>query len=838
MSPSGAYSGGLFDPGGPRKFMEAIAGIPPELEKIVDAFSAIDAKSTAALTNIQQRLAGINTLTGQIGSVGSSVGGSQGGSRWGSAPPSPASTGGIQGNTMGVGGRGNAPGPFVSQTPGTPNGGQQQVQGGGGGWQRAGMAASVALPAFAGAAQRFTQANMSDTMSENLNANMMARAMPGGWTLANQNRFSSIPRGSLAQSGADYATAQATAQMGLGAIPSPVFSKIAGLSPTGKANSALVNNAQNAFQWLAPGASRTQVTQSLTGLYSPQAYQAGLMNGILNKDKGQYTSPDQIFDSIVSKAFTGGYAALAKLTPDQILQAFAPGSAIYVTAQLMFQGDETLFQAFYTYATTKIANQLSSNPATRSANPMTAAGAKQSGLKTTMQQTGLAATSAKNAAISETTAGQAQATETFNNATKTFSNAVDSFLKGTGLGSPIGKGLAGLGSLGGPLGGGIGMLTSILGLGGGGGGGGGLGGMLGMAGGALGITKLMGMLGGAGGAAGAAGGAAGAAEAAGATAAGGAAAGGAAAAAGTLGIGAAGAAAAFGLTKFTSMEANKANSMLGGGTLGAAAKFAINAGGAVSNPLGAAAGINNTIKSGRSFINHLFGGGGGGGSTPTQATNTSASVGAGATGVSDMVKALYNAGFRGSALQSMVAYGISESGGNSNVLNNNPATGDYSVGWFQINYFGNLMASRTARYGDPNSLRSDPQKQANAAWDLSAHGTNFGPWSGDIANGHYANNLPAAQAAVKAAGYARGSYNIATTQLALLHAGERVIPASENYSNTGRYSRGGAGEKHLHIHLDSVTLTGGATKQDAKQIVSLVSAEAQRQEILERIGNS
>lgn len=79
------------------------------------------------------------------------------------------------------------------------------------------------------------------------------------------------------------------------------------------------------------------------------------------------------------------------------------------------------------------------------------------------------------------------------------------------------------------------------------------------------------------------------------------------------------------------------------------------------------------------------------------------------------------------------AIAIAESGGKSVALNNTPATGDYSVGLWQINYFGNLANSRTASYGTPAELQADPNLQAKAAIALSGNGTNWGPWKTDAA---------------------------------------------------------------------------------------------------------
>lgn len=63
----------------------------------------------------------------------------------------------------------------------------------------------------------------------------------------------------------------------------------------------------------------------------------------------------------------------------------------------------------------------------------------------------------------------------------------------------------------------------------------------------------------------------------------------------------------------------------------------------------------------------------------------------------------------------MAAIAEAESSGNPQNLNNTPSTGDYSVGLWQINYYGNLYNSRTAEFGSPGSLSADPNAQARAA---------------------------------------------------------------------------------------------------------------------------
>jgi hypothetical protein len=79
----------------------------------------------------------------------------------------------------------------------------------------------------------------------------------------------------------------------------------------------------------------------------------------------------------------------------------------------------------------------------------------------------------------------------------------------------------------------------------------------------------------------------------------------------------------------------------------------------------------------------------------------------------------------------MAGIAEAESGGNTVALNNNPSTGDYSVGLWQINYYNGLLASRTNKYGSPAALQADPNAQAKAAIDLFGGGPGITNWQGD-----------------------------------------------------------------------------------------------------------
>lgn len=85
-------------------------------------------------------------------------------------------------------------------------------------------------------------------------------------------------------------------------------------------------------------------------------------------------------------------------------------------------------------------------------------------------------------------------------------------------------------------------------------------------------------------------------------------------------------------------------------------------------------------------------------------------------------------GGRADQADTAAAVALAESGGDPEAINDNPATGDYSVGLFQINYFGSLYWPRTMAYGPPSSL-TDPARNVAAAIAISANGTNWRPWS-------------------------------------------------------------------------------------------------------------
>jgi hypothetical protein len=112
----------------------------------------------------------------------------------------------------------------------------------------------------------------------------------------------------------------------------------------------------------------------------------------------------------------------------------------------------------------------------------------------------------------------------------------------------------------------------------------------------------------------------------------------------------------------------------------------------------------------------------------------------------------------------MAGIAIAESGGLTNNLNNNASTGDFSIGLWQINYFGALGPARAPRYGEPAALGNDPNAQAKAAVDILGGGGGITAWAGDTVGQLAQNGKPLSLAQVQAALPAAASNAAATAQ--------------------------------------------------------------------------
>lgn len=90
---------------------------------------------------------------------------------------------------------------------------------------------------------------------------------------------------------------------------------------------------------------------------------------------------------------------------------------------------------------------------------------------------------------------------------------------------------------------------------------------------------------------------------------------------------------------------------------------------------------------------------------------------------------LVDAGFSAGNALIGAAVGTAESSLDWRVINDTPSTGDYSVGIWQINYYGSLYAGRTAAYGTPKSLvTGGAGVQARAAYGVW-RGQGWSAWS-------------------------------------------------------------------------------------------------------------
>jgi len=158
---------------------------------------------------------------------------------------------------------------------------------------------------------------------------------------------------------------------------------------------------------------------------------------------------------------------------------------------------------------------------------------------------------------------------------------------------------------------------------------------------------------------------------------------------------------------------------------------------------------------------------------------------------------------------------------------------------------GTSASDGTASYSDLASAAQYTAKMINqsnmsaikAALAANASASDFAaavissPW----ASSHYRNNQ--AGFAATSPGFARGTQLVDRTQLALLHRGESVIPAADNYSSGSAYNRngavgGGSPTIHLNFKPGSIVLQVPATssQQDmetmANQFVAAISKPA------------
>jgi hypothetical protein len=103
------------------------------------------------------------------------------------------------------------------------------------------------------------------------------------------------------------------------------------------------------------------------------------------------------------------------------------------------------------------------------------------------------------------------------------------------------------------------------------------------------------------------------------------------------------------------------------------------------------------------------------------------------------------------------AIGSAESGLDLAVINDTPATGDYSVGYAQINYYGSLYAGRVAEFGTPRFLVTNGLNAQAYAMLKIRQGQGWSAWS-TFSSGAYRQFLHGYSPGAGAAGVAAGGH--------------------------------------------------------------------------------
>lgn len=130
-------------------------------------------------------------------------------------------------------------------------------------------------------------------------------------------------------------------------------------------------------------------------------------------------------------------------------------------------------------------------------------------------------------------------------------------------------------------------------------------------------------------------------------------------------------------------------------------------------------------------------------------------------------------------LAAAVVFGAENPAGNAGLVNDTPATGDYSIGLWQINYLGSLMALRTAQFGAPDAFAASPDAQARAAIAMSANGTNWQPWGPDFGYSGYGHVVEGPLPGSKVANWLdRHGYSSSTASAATPASSTAAIGAS------------------------------------------------------------
>jgi hypothetical protein len=259
-------------------------------------------------------------------------------------------------------------------------------------------------------------------------------------------------------------------------------------------------------------------------------------------------------------------------------------------------------------------------------------------------------------------------------------------------------------------------------------------------------------------------------------------------------------------------------------------------------------------------VSYMFAGGG----SQTSNGSGSGSGGSGGTGAgtptnltgSGNVQQAYNY-YLGKGLKDFQAAGIignfAQESGVSPTSSQAGGPGMGIAQWSKGGRWDQLTAWAKAQNRDPNSLATQLDytwveltgaygsvlSALKASSDVTSATTVFEQGYEAAGIPDMSNRLKYAQNVLssKGAGYARGTQNIARNQLALLHRGEAVVPAADNYS-TNPYNKGGAAGSSMAVHLNfkqgSVVLQvpSNASQKDMENVASQFVAAISKPQVL------
>jgi murein DD-endopeptidase MepM/ murein hydrolase activator NlpD len=209
-----------------------------------------------------------------------------------------------------------------------------------------------------------------------------------------------------------------------------------------------------------------------------------------------------------------------------------------------------------------------------------------------------------------------------------------------------------------------------------------------------------------------------------------------------------------------------------------------------------------------------------------------------------LIRLLYNAGFKGKALETAFAVALAESGGRTHA--HNGVAPDDSYGMFQINMIGDLKGARLSkkwRSADGSKFKLsnvedlyDPMLNAKVAYHMTKHGTNWSRWS-TYTGGKFVEFLDDARtAAIKAKipSYDVGTKRVPKDQIATVHKDEMILTAKEAEKVRNAVSPSGGSTANINVNM-KVTLNNSSPQQ-AQQLLAFFKKQLKEELKSEGLG--